>query len=185
MTQALVILRLVIGLTFVAAASGKVPDLRRFRRVIDSYRLLPRWAVTPTALGLPLCEFCIGFLLALGWHTCAAAVAASLLLLSFVSAASLNLRRRSAIECGCGLWGESEPLGWHMVARDLLLTVLTLAVAFGPVGATRGLLGYSPVQDSLALVITAGLILLMSALLRSTRRLRATLRKIASAEFGW
>jgi uncharacterized membrane protein YphA (DoxX/SURF4 family) len=125
------ILRVVLGGIFVYAAWTKLKDpWALFAMAIDSYGVLPMWAVEWTARTLPWLELLIGALLIAGRWMRASTAATSLLLLVFFG---LMVRAYAkGIEINCGCFGPGEAISWKTLLRDgsmlagsLLLTVLT------------------------------------------------------------
>jgi hypothetical protein len=130
--------RLALACIFLTAAVGKLRHLTVFEGVLANYRLLPRWAVAPVHLLLPLAELAVGAgLIAMPQL---AAPAAALLLLVFAAAMALNLRRgRSDIDCGCHQSVLRQRLSWMLVWRNALLAALALLARTGPPRASATL----------------------------------------------
>jgi len=131
--------RLVVGLTFIAAALPKIADPPGFAKAIWAYELFPTWSLNPLALTLPWLELFCGLALCLGFWVRAAALWVGTLLMAFVLALSFNLIRNHPVDCGC--FGGAAPktqaerlvdMRWT-VARDLGLLLLAAQV----LGATR------------------------------------------------
>lgn len=105
--------------------------LSYFALQVDSYQLLPPWAVQLVAHTLPLAEIAIGLMLLLGWllpiwSTLVTLLVAGLFA-SVVRAYALGLQ----INCGC--FAKPEPLTGMTVLRDgalLLLALLMTVFAF-------------------------------------------------------
>jgi uncharacterized membrane protein YphA (DoxX/SURF4 family) len=105
--------------------------LSYFALQVDSYQLLPPWAVQFVAHTLPLAEIAIGLMLLLGWllpiwSTLVTLLVAGLFA-SVVRAYALGLQ----INCGC--FAKPEPLTGMTVLRDgalLLLALLMTVFAF-------------------------------------------------------
>src|SRR5271157_5805607 len=105
--------------------------LSYFALQVDSYQLLPPWAVQFVAHTLPLAEMAIGLMLLLGWllpiWSTLVTVLVAGLFASVVRAYALGLQ----INCGC--FAKPEPLTGITVLRDgalLLLAVLMTVFAF-------------------------------------------------------
>ena len=113
-------------------AAAKLRDLQEFEAVLDDYRLLPSFLLSPMSRLLPLLELAAGALL-LSLLTRNAGALASIGLLALVTAAvAVNLARgRTRIDCGCG-GGNHLPLSGGIVARNAVLMLLAL-VALAPV----------------------------------------------------
>lgn len=81
---------------------------------------------------LPWWELTLGSMLAVGVLLVPAAACAALTFGVFAAAVGWHVARGHRFECGCGTTGE---IGWALAGRDLVLAVLTVAVATGPSGA--------------------------------------------------
>jgi putative oxidoreductase len=100
-----------------------------FAMAIDSYNMLPLWAVEILARVLPILEAVIGFLLVFGLGVRWVAAFTSALLLVFIGAMTRALILHIQIKCGC--FGNDEPLTIWTLLRDSTLLVLSLAVTIG------------------------------------------------------
>ena len=134
----LVIGRVALGAVFVIAAYTKLHfngswhfgDYHFFfAMAIDSYNMLPLWAVEIMARTLPILEALIGALLILGIGVRWVAAFTSALLLVFIGAMTRALILHIQIKCGC--FGNDEPLTIWTLLRDSTLLVLSLAVTIG------------------------------------------------------
>jgi putative oxidoreductase len=106
-----------------------------FALQVDSYRLLPTWAVPLVARTLPWLELGLGVLLLVGYPLRSVTVVTSALLLSFFS---LMVRTYAmGLEINCGCFGPGETLGAKTLVRDGLLLALSLAVTLGAFIAAR------------------------------------------------
>src|SRR3954464_9925770 len=114
-------LRLALAGIFIYAAYTKLrqPWLL-FAMSIDSYGMLPQWAVLAVARTLPWFELLLGLLLASGIGLRYVALAASLQLLIFLSVMVRAWMKGLGIDCGC--FGAGEALGWKTLTRDGALT---------------------------------------------------------------
>ena len=135
-------LRLLLGAVFIYAAYTKLrQSWLLFALSIDSYQLLPEWAVFMLARTLPVFELTLGILLIAGvWLRYVSIVAAAILGV-FFSAMVVSYFRGAAIDCGC--FGVGEPLSGKTLARDgvlLMAALLLIALARKP---TRSGLQYS------------------------------------------
>lgn len=121
-------LRLLLGAVFIYAAYTKLrQSWLLFALSIDSYQLLPEWAVFALARTLPALELALGVLLIAGvWLRYLSIVAATILGVFFI-AMTMSYFRGAAIDCGC--FGVGEPLSAKTLARDGIL--LAAAIALG------------------------------------------------------
>lgn len=130
--------RVVLGLIFIYAAYAKLHfngswhfgDYHLFfAMAIDSYQILPLWAVEMMARVLPWVELAIGVFLLSGLALRWVGSFTSLLLLVFIGA---MLRAQIlGLQINCGCFGNNEKLGPLTLVRDGSLLVLALAVTVG------------------------------------------------------
>jgi uncharacterized membrane protein YphA (DoxX/SURF4 family) len=126
------VLRLVLGAVFIYAAYTKLrQSWLLFALSIDSYQLLPEWAVLTLARTLPWLELCLGVLLVAGVWLRYTSIAAGAILALFFSIMVYQYAMGSGIDCGC--FGVGEALSWKTLARDGVL----LACAVALVALTR------------------------------------------------
>jgi uncharacterized membrane protein YphA (DoxX/SURF4 family) len=136
---AAVLLRIALGVVFVYAAWLKLRDpWQMFAMSIDSYQLLPMWAVRVVARTLPLLELLLGVLLLAGLWLRFSAGATSLLLLGFFVLMIRAWAKHMEINCGC--FGPGDIISWKTLLRDGSLLAASLFVtamsAIGPRKAT-------------------------------------------------
>src|SRR5438046_171749 len=111
------ILRLALAGVFIYAAYTKLrqPWLL-FAMSIDSYHMLPEWAVLLVARTLPWLELLLGLLLGTGYGLPYAALATSAQLLVFFAVMVRAYTKGLGIDCGC--FGVGEALTGWTLARD-------------------------------------------------------------------
>ena len=125
-------LRMLLGAVFVYAAYTKLRhSWLLFALSIDSYQLLPAWAVFTLARTLPLLELTLGVLLIAGVWLRYLSIVATAILGLFFSVMVISYFRGAGIDCGC--FGVGEPLSAKTLARDGVL----LAAAVALVAYTR------------------------------------------------
>ncbi len=161
---------------FLAAAAHKIADRRRFRRVLEEWRVLPPALAPAAARAVPLLELALGLGWAFGLARAPVAVASALLLAAYGALMALNLARgRARIDCGCGLRG-GRPLSYGLVARNLALAVCALLPLAGAAGRAPVALDHFTVAAcALALAAlygAAGQLLANRAALRAARGAR-------------
>ena len=124
---AALILRIFLGAIFVYAAWLKLREpWAVFAIAIDSYQILPLWAVEMVARILPWGELVLGILLMAGIWRGVSSAAASVLLIVFLSLMVRAMAKGMQIECGC--FGSGEPLSWATLTRDGALLASSLFV---------------------------------------------------------
>jgi uncharacterized membrane protein YphA (DoxX/SURF4 family) len=174
MSELLLVARLLVGLVFLAAATGKLADRSGGQAALRRFHLLPEAAVPLVALVLPVGEAIVGVLLLIGLLVPLATAAATVILIIFTGALVFALVRRESFGCRCfGSLG-SERVSWFSVGRNVLLLGLTLAVGMhGPTpfsldGALRNdaVSWPSPVELVPTVLILAAVILCYASIVR-------------------
>jgi uncharacterized membrane protein YphA (DoxX/SURF4 family) len=123
------ILRFILGAVFLYAAYTKLSQpLSLFALSIDSYQLLPDYAVFAVAYTLPFVELGLGVLLMIGWGLRWVATATALILGTFFILMLRSYGKGMGIDCGC--FGVGESLSVKTLIRDggLLAAAVALAV---------------------------------------------------------
>ena len=123
------ILRFILGAVFLYAAYTKLSQpLSLFALSIDSYQLLPDWAVFGVAYTLPFLELALGLLLLIGWGLRWVATATAVILGTFFILMLRSYGKGLGIDCGC--FGVGESLSIKTLIRDgvLLASSILLAV---------------------------------------------------------
>lgn len=116
------VLRIVIGGTFVYAGVTKIANPQAFADSIVTFRILPENLINLLALSLPPFEIIAGGMLIVGFRTRAAAFALVVLTVVFALALSQALVRGLDVDCGC--FGGGKPSVWKTWAalgRDIAL----------------------------------------------------------------
>lgn len=114
---AALILRVVLGAIFVVAAWMKLREpWAIFAIAIDSYQVLPAWAVEIVARALPWFELLLGVVLIAGLWRHVTSAAASLLLSVFFVLMVRAMIKGMQIDCGC--FGPGDRLSWVTLLRD-------------------------------------------------------------------
>ena len=134
----LLLARLALGVIFIFAAFTKLhfnggwhfSDYQFFfSMVINSYNILPLWAVDWAARILPWFEFVLGLLLLAGIGLRWTGLIASGMLLLFIGAMTRAYMNGLEIMCGC--FGNNEKLGPLTLLRDSSMLIPALAVTIG------------------------------------------------------
>jgi uncharacterized membrane protein YphA (DoxX/SURF4 family) len=131
-----IVLRLLLSVVFLYAAYTKLrqPWLV-FAMALDSYQMLPEWAVLALARTLPWLEAAIGALLLFGIGLRFTAIAASAMLAAFFAVMLYSYVRGNQIDCGC--FGLGEALGPATLIRDGLLVTASLTLTWTACRAGR------------------------------------------------
>jgi hypothetical protein len=151
-----------LSVIFLLGAFDKLREPTAFAAAVEDYRVLPRALEGPFARVLPWVEAATGVAL-LPVATRAAGAGVGLAVLALVSAAIVInlLRGRAGIDCGCG--GETVPLGWGLVARNVALGLLAFA-ACAPTAA-RSTVWLDMVAATFAALFVVGLVHVANTLL--------------------
>ena len=123
------VLRLFLGVFFLASALGKARDHAAFRQGVQDYQVMPPWAVAVVSRTLPWGEALLAGALLLGVVLPLASMGLVVLLLLFSGALTLNLRRGRTIACHCHGLAGMQPISWGLVARNGVLTLFALTLA--------------------------------------------------------
>jgi uncharacterized membrane protein YphA (DoxX/SURF4 family) len=120
-------LRILLAGVFLFAAYSKLKQSYLvFAMSIDSYQLLPEWAVLAVARSLPIIELLIGIGLLIGWKLRQVAFGGMVLLLFFFGILVFSYGKGMAIDCGC--FGVGEALSAKTLLRDGALLGAAIAL---------------------------------------------------------
>lgn len=124
------VLSLLLGTVFVYAGILKVLDPLKFADAIYAFKLLPREAIVPLALGLPMIEILSGFLLISGRQQRIGALCILCMSLVFAAVIASALARGLIINCSCfGEAGVPTRLKlWHALYRDFALAAAAFII---------------------------------------------------------
>lgn len=100
--------------------------LTYFALQVDSYQLLPPWAVKQVAHTLPFAEIALGLLLLIGWRLRIWATLTTMLIVGLFVVVVRTYALGLQINCGC--FANPEPLSIKTVIRDGLLVALALVM---------------------------------------------------------
>ncbi|MFG1700621.1 peroxiredoxin family protein [Nonomuraea sp. NPDC049309] len=118
-----------MAVILVAAALGKVRDVRGFARDIAGYRLLPARLATAAALAVIAAEPVAAVLLAVPGTRRIGGTLAALLFAAFLIAIGSALARRLDVACGC-FGGSGDRVSVRTFVRTGLLLVLALMATY-------------------------------------------------------
>jgi uncharacterized membrane protein YphA (DoxX/SURF4 family) len=127
--DAVLVLRLLIGLILLATSTGKFVDLVGFAEIVGAYKVLPDLLLFPAGLSLALTELGLAVLLLFGRQLQLAAAAVVALHLVFVIwLAAADLRGLEIENCGCFgvFWG--RPLTAWTYLEDGVMLALSLGL---------------------------------------------------------
>lgn len=101
------LLRLLVGLTFIYASYHKIIYPAEFAKVIYGYYLFPEFSINLIAIFLPYIELFAGIALIFNIYPKGAVIIINLMLTGFIIAISINLIRGHEFDCGCYRFGEA------------------------------------------------------------------------------
>ncbi|HTG01680.1 MAG TPA: MauE/DoxX family redox-associated membrane protein [Nitrospirota bacterium] len=117
-----VLIRTLIGASFVIAGVLKLADPAAFAWTVYQYGLLPRNFLDIVAIGLPAIEIIAGIGLLFNMRGSAAVIAVLLILFLFIL--GYALQRGLEVDCGCFSPGETGPDGLRRaIMRDVLMLI--------------------------------------------------------------
>lgn len=120
-------MRLVVGVAFCAAALGKIRRPHSARDIVDGYELDSR--LLPIVRALPLVEGAIGVGAFVAGTSRAAGAGAAVLLVAFSGFIARNLRHGRRGDCHCFGTLHSSSLGWRSQLRNGVLLVAATWIA--------------------------------------------------------
>jgi hypothetical protein len=124
---------IILGVTLLLAGISKLRNPAAFAAGVMEYKILPAPLAYWYGHLLPFVEVGIGTLLIAGKWINQLAFISALLFLSFAIAVSVNMLRKRQLSCYC-FGSESSSIGWHTIARILLLFSLSAFLAFAASG---------------------------------------------------
>jgi uncharacterized protein YbaP (TraB family)/uncharacterized membrane protein YphA (DoxX/SURF4 family) len=150
------LLRVVLGVVFIAAALPKLADPIGFAKAVANYRMLPELPERLLALLLPPVELLVGVCLILGVLDAGASLLALLMMLMFIVGVGAAVARGLDISCGCFDTEGGTRVGVKKLLENILLAAMALRVWTGDrswlsLSARR----WSPALLGLALLVGA------------------------------
>lgn len=124
------VLRYIVGMTFVYASIHKIEAPAEFAKVIYGYGLFPPGIINLVAVFVPFLEVITGLAIILGIYPRAATVLVGVMLLLFIIAISINLIRGYEFDCGCFSFtpGEHKSSSVQLLVRDVVYFILCVLV---------------------------------------------------------
>ena len=179
-----------LAAVFGASGLGKLGDRAGSRQAMIDFGAPPR-AAAPLAALLPLVELATAAALLFAGAAWWGALSALLLLLVFTGAIAVNLALGRRPDCHCFGQIHSEPAGWPMVARNLVLVAVAASVLVrGRAGAGPSAVDWlgrlTPFELAVtltggaALPLLAGILWTLRQLMRQQGRLMASIEELQS-----
>jgi len=119
-----VLIRMGVGVTFIAAAWHKVLDPASFALATYYYHMVPDGLLHLFALFLPWLEMVTGVAVIVGWGRRGAALLIIAMLLMFIVGLAVALTRGLDISCGCFGTDGGHAVGLSLLVRDALLVLV-------------------------------------------------------------
>jgi uncharacterized membrane protein YphA (DoxX/SURF4 family) len=129
------IVRVLIGVLFLAAGASKLGHFNDLAAAIAGFRLLPGPLIGPLAVLLPFFEIGLGLYLAAGLFTRAAAIVAAAQLTLYGAAIASAVIRHIPANCGCFGPQDTARADWPHVAADLGLAAVCALLAWRAPGS--------------------------------------------------
>jgi uncharacterized membrane protein YphA (DoxX/SURF4 family) len=124
----ILVLRVFLGVIFIASSADKVLHPDRFAIAIRAYELIPVGLTNIFALVVAWSELIAGIMLIFGVLTRKAAAAVFVLLVAFTIAILTTMIRGLVIDCGCFTNEGGSQTGAKLVLRNIFLVVVSLMV---------------------------------------------------------
>jgi uncharacterized membrane protein YphA (DoxX/SURF4 family) len=127
--EVILLLRLIVGVTFVYAAYDKVVHPHAFAIAVRGYQMIPVNLSNVFALAVAWAELVAGILLIVGLFTRQAAGAIFLLLGMFIVALVTVTVKGMVIDCGCFSSEGGSQTGPILIARNVLMMAACVIIA--------------------------------------------------------
>ena len=127
------VLRLALGLVFLAAAWDKIADPMAFAKIVRNYQILPDTLIAGVALVLPWIEVVVGMCLLTGFLSRGASLSAMLMMAVFLAAMAWAQHKGISTQCGCFTVKADDAISVRTFLRDgsiLALALLVTVVSF-------------------------------------------------------
>ena len=121
MAETLLALQIAIGLVFLFSALGKLLKPLEFASGVAEYRILPEWLAYIVGIVLIPFELFVAAAHITGWLLQFALPVGLVMLISFMIAVGMNLKRGSVLPCHCFGAGEGEMISARTLVRLGLL----------------------------------------------------------------
>jgi putative oxidoreductase len=122
------LIRLVLGITFIAASIHKIMDPAGFAKIIYGYALFPDFSINLLASMVPFIELIAGTSIIVGVYQRSALILINLLLSGFIIIIGFNLFRGHQFDCGCFSFSGTNSMASasFLLIRNVLLLIVGL-----------------------------------------------------------
>jgi len=124
-----IVVRMALGLIFLAAAWDKIVDPAAFAKIIRNYQILPDMFVYGVAMILPWIEVVVGMCLLTGFLSRGASLSASLMMAVFLAAMAFAQYKGISTQCGCFTTKADDVISVRTFIRDGSILALALLVS--------------------------------------------------------
>jgi len=124
--------RWILGVTFVYASYNKILSPAVFAKIIYGYDLFPAVFINLIAIIVPFLELFTGLALIIGLYPRSASLIVNGMMLTFITALSINLIRGHEFNCGCFSINSNGQgiFAGSLIFRDFVLLALGLYIFF-------------------------------------------------------
>lgn len=123
------VLRVALGLIFLAAAWDKIVDPMAFAKILRNYQILPDTLVAGVALVLPWIEVVVAMCLFTGFLSRGAGFSACLMMVVFLAAMAWTRYKGISTQCGCFTTQADDAISMRTFLRDGSILALSVLVA--------------------------------------------------------
>lgn len=126
----LLMIRLILGITFVYASWHKILNPADFAKTIYGYGIFPNFIINILAIWIPYIELIAGVCLITGFAIGSALLTINLLILGFIIVIIFNLVRGWNFDCGCFSFNDQSLTRsiWIVLSRDFILLTAGLTL---------------------------------------------------------
>lgn len=172
--HAVLLARALLGLTFLASATGKLRDLTAFAAAVEDFDVIPRQSARAAAFAVVIGELALVVAMGVGGPLLVPGfAAAAVVLVLFTAVLADALRRRRAVSCNCFGAATTRVSGYDIVRNAGLIAVAVAGALNARAAEQQGISG----SEVLVLVLmAAGLALIALNFADVARTLRKPFR---------
>ncbi len=124
-----VVVNLLLGGIFLVSSLSKLHHPKSFVLTVLEYRILPPYFSKLYAIFLPPAEFFIAFFALTGLMLRLTAITMSFLLLSFIVAIGVNIKRGRQLNCNCFGVSRKRLVGKTLLIQDVVLLIAAIFIS--------------------------------------------------------
>ena len=150
--HAVLLARTILGLAFLASATGKLRDFTAFRAAVEDFDLVPRRSTRAAAFAVVTAELAIVGAMAVGGSLLVPGfAAAAVVLVLFTAVLASALRRRTAVSCNCFGAATARVSGYDIIRNTGLIAVAVAGASSAQAAEQKGI----PGSEVIVLVLMA------------------------------